>query len=67
MNAITEYQIVSHKIPDELVKTINEMIKEGWQPAGGVFVLQSPLSENKGAYVVAETLTHQAMVKLKVF
>lgn len=31
---IIEYKIVTHKIPDELVSEVNELIKSGWVPAG---------------------------------
>ncbi|MBS1926597.1 MAG: DUF1737 domain-containing protein [Bacteroidetes bacterium] len=61
---ITEYKIVIEKSPADLTKTINEMIKEGWIPTGGIFMTQSP-PHKEGDFIVVETRSHQAMVKLQ--
>ncbi len=67
MQQITEYKIVMSQAPAELAKLINELIKEGWIPTGGVAITQSPVSKQVGDYLATETMSHQAMVKLKVF
>lgn len=64
MQKITEYQIVTERVPNDLVKKVNELIKEGWQPTGGIFIIQSPLQKKELDYIAVETYTSQAMVKL---
>lgn len=63
---IIEYKIVMDKSPADLTKQINELIKEGWIPTGGVFITQSP-PKKEGDFIVVETHSHQAMVKLQVY
>ena len=65
MSKFTEYKIVMATSPAELSKTINEMLKDGWVPTGGVFITQSPVSKPvTGGYLETQTFSHQAMVKL---
>lgn len=63
---IIEYKIVTAKTADEITKTINQMITEGWIPSGGVSITQGPF-QREGGSIIAETHTHQAMVKLQVY
>ena len=67
MDAITEYKIVMATTPVELVNEVNELIKVGWIPTGGIVITQSPASQQIGDYVGVQTFSHQSMVKLKVF
>lgn len=67
MDRITEYKILIGVSPADLTVQANELIEKGWQPTGGVFVSQSPVSERKGDYMVTETRSYQAMVKLLVY
>jgi hypothetical protein len=62
MNTITEYKIVSALSPKELSDAVNEMIKEGWQPTGGICIAQVP-SANEGGLVTFEAMAYQAMIK----
>jgi hypothetical protein len=63
---IIEYKIVMDKSPADLTKQINELIKDGWIPTGGVFITQGqPM--RKGDFTVVETHSHQAMVKLQTY
>ena len=63
-NKITEYKVVMGVTPNELVKEVNRLIAEGWEPTGGVFITQSPTSEKTGDFIKDQTFSFQAMVKL---
>lgn len=65
MQKVTEYKIVVSKSPGELTDTINEMLKDGWVPTGGIFVTQSPVQRQQGNYTVVESYSHQAMIKVE--
>jgi hypothetical protein len=66
MQKATEYQIVTGKSPNELTQSVNELIKNGWVPTGGVFIVQSPVTKQtpNPNYVSVETWSHQAMIKV---
>ena len=54
----TEYTILIANSPSELVKFVNEHIKQGWQPIGGVQVTSAPPVNGQ-----AQTVSLQSMVK----
>lgn len=54
----TEYTILITLSPGELVKLVNEHIKQGWQPIGGVQMQVAPPIDGQ-----AQTYSLQAMVK----
>jgi hypothetical protein len=56
--ATMEYRVISESTMKDLVKEVNNAIKEGWRPQGGVSV-------TKGLFplFVPPTLWAQAMVK----
>ena len=65
MKEINEYKIASNFSPNELIAEVNQLIKEGWQPTGGVFILQSQFPENVGEGIAGiQTVTYQAMVRI---
>lgn len=57
MNAITEYKIVHAENTDYLEYQVNQLIKEGWRPLGG---LQTNVWVDKETVVGA---CYQAMVR----
>lgn len=38
MEKITEYKVLVHSDQTELMQLVNDAIKDGWQPQGGVSV-----------------------------
>lgn len=57
---ITDYKIISDNAVNDLEKQVQELIKNGWQPIGGVdtFVF----TDNSGQQ---HTITNQAMIKVE--
>lgn len=48
-----QYKIVSGMSGDELIKKVNDELKAGWKPAGGLCSAIGP----KGALVLSQALT----------
>ena len=64
MQTVKEYTIVSAKSPVELVKAVNEKIKESWSPVGGVSTVESgPQTTSTPGILMKSTLSFQAMVR----
>lgn len=58
MTEYKEYTIVVASAPQQLIQLVNEKIKEGWQPFGGVTIASvQPLKD------ATTTVSIQAMVK----
>lgn len=64
---ITEYKIVTTNAPAELINEVNNLIKEGWVPTGGITVVQTDFVRETEGHLGKQSITMQAMVKLKVF
>lgn len=62
MKKVIEYTIISGQVPLDFINTINDLIKDGWQPIGGICMTQSPPYKD-GNFTVTETRCYQAMVK----
>jgi hypothetical protein len=59
---ISSYLVVTAHAPDELTKSVNLKINEGWQPFGGVSItLTGPRQE--GPVIAQSTILAQAVVK----
>jgi len=56
MNKITMYEVVYANSEQAFVEQINEMIKDGWQPMGGM----TASFQHNGNF--QQTIYHQAMV-----
>jgi hypothetical protein len=57
MTNITRYEVVYANSEQAFVEQINKMIREGWQPLGGM----AANFQNNGQF--QQTVYHQAMVK----
>lgn len=58
MNKIKQYTIVFDLAPNDLIKKVNDMIKDGWQPIGGIALgIMHPEGDHQ------KTIQLQAMVK----
>ena len=55
-----EYKVVAKKYVSELENAINELIKEGWEPQGGIAYSKYPINSTKYEYKYL-----QAMIKNK--
>ena len=60
---LMEYTLVVKKTPSELKERVNEMIRDGWEPLGGISVTQMDIGSNLGS--VMEKLFAQAVIKRK--
>lgn len=58
---VTEYVVLKEETLDGLAMEVNELIKDGWQPQGGIAVLREEF-ESRGDPVVYNW-HFQAMVK----
>jgi hypothetical protein len=64
MDNIAEYTILTATSPQDLIKYVNEHIKQGWEPTGGVQFVISPQETNLGGgYIGVQTVCIQAMIK----
>ena len=60
MNA-TNYQVIGEETIEKLMDRVNDEIRKGWQPIGGVNCTYVPLPTIPPADTV--TMFHQAMIK----
>jgi hypothetical protein len=59
-----EYDIIKKTDPTELVNEVNEWIRKGWKPTGGVSVAFGRIRSTTGAKSWTEVLFHlQAMIR----
>ena len=56
MTKITKYEVIYGNSEAKLVETINDLIKDGWQPIGGISVC----FHHNGSF--QQIIYHQAMV-----
>ncbi len=56
---ITQYKTAAADNPAALDKLVNDLIKEGFQPLGGLCLSHNPLPDKPEAFIMA-----QAMVKV---
>lgn len=64
MQKVTDYKIVMSYSPIELEKEVKSLINQGWVPAGGISIIQSPTTEKVGDMIRVQTISHQAMIKI---
>jgi len=57
------YDILEYDSIDDLIENVNKMIKEGWQPIGGVQVLHYSWENERKGYTESNTEYLQSMVK----
>jgi hypothetical protein len=64
MQTVKEYTIISAKSNVELIKAVNEKIKENWYPVGGVSTVETgPQTTGTPGILMKSTISFQAMVK----
>lgn len=51
-----EYQLICENTPEELIATVNEFLRDGWQPLGGTIVIP-PSDMNRLVFFQAVTRT----------
>lgn len=56
-----EYCVVRHEETGKLVEAVNKLIKEGWEPQGGIAIKAWNLDARYGKYEAY----YQAMIKRK--
>lgn len=58
-----EYEIASNGSQGGLVEDINDLIKDGWQPIGGISILHHQWENERKGYTEEETTFYQAILK----
>ena len=61
MESIKEYTIVGGISTEELISFVNEKIKEGWHPIGGVSVILGEPVQHPN--MVQNSISQQAMIR----
>lgn len=56
-----KYQIICYSDPVTICDKVEELMKKGWQPQGGIAVVSHP--DNKGLLDKSRLFFYQAMVK----
>ncbi len=64
METINEYTIITAISPLELIKAVNDKIKENWYPVGGLSTVESgPQTTSTPGILKKSTISLQAMVR----
>lgn len=58
-----EYEIAFSDSQVGLVEDVNDLIKDGWQPIGGVSVLHRQWENERKGYTEEEIIFYQAVLK----
>ena len=58
-----EYEIAFNDTQVGLVEDVNDLIKNGWQPIGGVSILHRQWEDDREGCTDEETIFYQAVLK----